>query len=82
MRGVWCYWISAYGSQELLRQWPGVYGDNERIAFNIPSWNTTTYVTCSDFDCVIVFVNFFITLYEGQSKSSRKSFADGEWEIR
>jgi len=27
-----------------LRQWPGVYGDNERIAFNIPSWNTTTYV--------------------------------------
>ena len=47
-------------SQELLRQWPGVYGDNERIAFNIPSWNTTTYVTCSDFDCVIVFVNFLL----------------------
>jgi hypothetical protein len=42
-----------------LRQWTGVYGDNERIAFNIPSWNTTTYVPCSDFDCDC---EFFITL--------------------
>jgi hypothetical protein len=34
------------------RQWPRVYVAHKRLDFNIPSWNTTTNVTCSDFDCV------------------------------